>query len=110
MVSGCASMSGQAKDPWNRKYIHFSGKYELVFEHFAEKMVSVDTFEIPRSDKDRPRMSFFAEIKENKLVYQALREADCRVEFRIVDTGIILDNFCHGTGEDAGLYHFMELK
>jgi hypothetical protein len=39
-----------------------------------------------------------------------MREPDCRVEFRRVDAGIILDDFCHGTGEDNGIYRPLNKK
>jgi hypothetical protein len=103
IFSSCSTLK-PVRDPWNEKYIHHSGKYELIFDHFGKNMVEVNTFEVPRSATERPRMSFFAEIKENKLVYQAMREPDCRIEFSKIDEGIMVDEHCHGTGEDVGLY------
>lgn len=102
--------SENLRDPWNGNYLHHSGRYMLMFEHFGEKMVEVKTFKMPRSNNDRPRMCFFAELKDNKLVYQAIREPDCRIAFQRVEAGIMVDDNCHGNGEDAGLFNFIESK
>jgi hypothetical protein len=105
LFSSCSTLKlGNERDPWNEKYIHFSGKYELVFRHLEKDAVIVETFEIPRAVQDRSRRGYFAVIEKDRAVFRAMREPDCRVEFRQIDAGVMLDDFCHGTGEDDGLY------
>ncbi len=111
LISACVTGKGAgtiAKDPWNGRYEHVSGKFEMFLDHISNEFVEVNIFELPRSNAQRPRGSFVAELKENKAIFQAGRGEKCSVEFQIVDQGIMISDFCNGTGEDVGLYRKME--
>ncbi len=112
MVS-CASLERQdqpaptppaVKDPWHGRYRHFSGKYDLVLNHFRPDSIAVDIVELPEAPGQRPRAMFFAMIKNaNKAIFEPKDEPDCRFELRQVAGGIMVPNLCNGTGEDSGL-------
>lgn len=89
-------------DPWHGRYMHFSGKFNLVLDHFMKESVSVDIFE---QGLKRPHSSFFAEFKgADEAMFQDRREPDCRVFLKNSDEGIIVRDQCGGTGEANGLY------
>jgi hypothetical protein len=93
------------RDPWQGRYRHFSGKFELVLKHFSPKYLDVEVVRVPIVPGQRPHAYFFAVIKgSGHAVFQAPSERDCRVELDQAENGILLSDFCHGTGEDVGLY------
>ena len=97
-------------DPWQGQYQHFSSRFVLILDHISKEFVEVDIFELPRSNAQRPRASFVADLKDNKAIFQAGRGEKCRVELQLIDRGIIVSNFCNGTGEDTGLYRSIDEK
>ncbi len=106
VFSSCSTFR-PVRDPWSEKYIHHSGKYELGFRRLYGDSMIVEAFEVPYSSHDRPRMNFVAQITKDKLVHQALREPDCRIELRLIEGGVMWDDFCHGSGEDDGFYRLL---
>lgn len=89
-------------DPWHGRYMHSSGKFNLVLDHFMKESVSVDIIE---QGQKRPHGSFFAELKGlDEAIFQDLREPDCRVFLKSTDEGIVVMNKCGGTAEADGLY------
>ncbi len=89
-------------DPWHGHYVHVTGKFNLVLDHFMKESVSVDIFE---EGQKRPHSSFFAEFKgTDEAMFQDRREPDCRVFLKNADEGIVVRDQCGGTGEADGLY------
>lgn len=89
-------------DPWHGRYMHSSGKFNLVLDHFMKESVSVDIHE---QGLKRPHSSFFAEFKgDDEAMFQDRREPDCRVLLKNTNEGIVVRNQCGGTGEADGLY------
>jgi hypothetical protein len=111
LLSACVTGKGVvniARDPWNGKYQHISGKFDLILDRISKEFVEVDIFELPRSNVQRAKTSFVADVKDDKAIFQAGRGEKCRVELQIVDRGVMISDFCNGTGEDVGLYRQIE--
>jgi hypothetical protein len=89
-------------DPWHGRYMHSSGKFNLILDHFMKESVSVDILE---QGLKRPHSSFFAEFKgADEAMFQDRREPDCRVLLKNTNEGIVVRDQCGGTGEADGLY------
>lgn len=94
------------RDPWSGRFLHHSGKFELVLDHFDKDATIAKIFEFPRVNGERPHAMFSADIQKDKAIFQS-RDPSCRVELQVADQGIIVSDFCHGTGEDEGLYRII---
>lgn len=95
--------------PWNGRYLHTSGKFELILNQFSKNSLDVDIFPIPRSDHEH-ESHFFASIHQNVATLFHKREPDCRVDLKRVPTGVLVLDHCTGAGDDAGLYRPMKAK
>lgn len=95
--------------PWNGRYLHKSGKFELILNQFSKDSLDVDIFPIPRSDHEH-ESHFFALIHRNLATHSDKRESNCWVDLKKVPAGVIVIDHCNGAGDDAGLYNCVKDK
>jgi hypothetical protein len=95
--------------PWNGRYLHKSGKFELILNQFSRDSLDVDIFPIPRSDHEH-ESHFFALIRRNLATHSDKREHNCWVDLKKVPTGVIVLDHCNGAEDDAGLYNRIKDK
>lgn len=89
---------------WSGKYRQATGVHELVIDQYESDAIAVEIVKV-RDPKSHPTANFLATIKDNMAFMTLLRkEPDCRVELKRTKKGIIISNFCGGSGADAGLY------
>lgn len=106
----CASMptASKTQNPmkasWNGRYQHVSRAFELLLKKFDVDSVAVDIIRTDPAEKSETVASFFAVLKDDVVVFQDRHEPACRMELKKVNDGIVVSDFCGGTGEDVGLY------
>lgn len=102
-VSSCRSHNEvkHPVDPWHGTYLHSSGKFILLLNHFDKEAVAVDIIE---QGKKKSQASFFADIKDDTAIFKDRTDPDCKLTLQIKDKGINLIDQCHGTGDIDGLY------
>jgi hypothetical protein len=82
--------------------MHFSKKFEMSLNHFSEESVAVDIY--PVSQPDKFTSNFFADIKNDEVIFTDRYNPDCRVNFKKTNEGIIVTDYCGGNSDDTGLY------
>jgi len=88
-------------DPWHGTYLHPSGKFILILNHFDTEAVAGDVFE--KNQKDS-RNSFFADIKGNTAIFKDRTDPGCKLILQAISGEIHLSDQCHGTSEIDGVY------
>lgn len=88
-------------DPWNGTFLHTSGEFTLVLNHFDKEAVAIDIFE---KGKKNSRNSFFGEVKGYSVIVKDRTDPDCNFIFQTVNSGVEVSEQCHGTGEIDGVY------
>lgn len=88
-------------DPWHGNYLHTSGEFTLILNHFDTEAVAGDVFE--KNQKDS-RNSFFAEIKGNTAIFKDRTDPDCKLTLKAINGEIHLFDQCHGISEIDGVY------
>lgn len=94
-------------DPWHGKYVHETGKYELVFEHFAPEYVTADITDTANNQKT---LSIFVTISGRMAIHKDRTDPDCRLEFKVYSDGVLYNDFCHNMTDDIGFYYRSENK
>jgi len=88
-------------DPWHGTFLHTSGEFTLVLNHFGQEIVAIDIFEKGKKDS---RNSFFGDIKGSSVLVKDRTDPNCNFIFQAVNSGVEVSERCHGTGEIDGLY------
>lgn len=103
-VTDHKTISQNINNSWSGKYRQATGVHELVIDQYESNAIAVEIVKV-RDPKSHPTANFLATIKDN-MAFMALfrEEPDCRVELKRTKKGIIISNFCGGSGTDEGLY------
>jgi hypothetical protein len=88
-------------DPWHGTFLHTSGEFTLVLNHFDKEAVAIDIFEKGKKDS---RNSFFGDIKGSSVLVKDRTDPNCNFIFQTINSGVEISERCHGTGEIDGLY------
>jgi len=88
-------------DPWHGRFLHPSGKFTLILNHFSDEFIAIDIF---KEKQKAPVASFFGDIKGSSVLVKDRTDPDCNFILQTANSGIEVSDQCHGTGEIDGLY------
>ena len=88
-------------DPWHGKFLHPSGEFTLILNHYSDELIAIDIF---KEKQKAPVASFFGDIKGSSVLVKDRTDPHCNFILQAVSSGIEVSDQCHGTGEIDGIY------